>query len=208
MDVRVSNMEAKGIAETLCGLQNMHNSVLVLYKAYAKGNHELTNLANLTYYLLWNYSKSLIELQIFLNASLSSEEDYAKGQLCITINECLKHVIGFEIGQRNKSLWTTEMGDYISTHPEMKGQYDPIKNGLIQYADSFKKGCTLQEIRKLATHGDKVIDNLIKIHDLSHSEVLRYLAGWEKCMSPAANFAFSCFENECQQEINKRKLYI
>ena len=66
------------------------------------------------------------------------------------------------------------MGDYISTHPEMKGQYDPIKNGLIQYADSFKKGCTLQEIRKLATHGDKVIDNLIKIHDLSHSEVLRY----------------------------------
>ena len=105
MDVIVSNMNTKGIVETLYGLQNMHNSVLVLYNAHAKGNQELTNLANLAYYLLWNYSKSLIELQIFLNASLSCEEDYAKGQLCTTINECLKHVIGFEIGQRNKSLW-------------------------------------------------------------------------------------------------------
>lgn len=198
------NINSKDIVETLNELQDMCNSVLVLYDAHAKGNRELTNLANLTYYLLWNYSKSLIELQIFLNASLSCEEDYAKGQLCITINECLKHVIGFEIGQRNKSLWTKEIGDYISMHPEMKEHYDPIKNGLIQYANIFEKGCTLQEIRKLATHGDKEIDNLIKIHNLSHSVVLRYLAGWEKCISPAANFAFTCFENECQQEIIKR----
>lgn len=49
---------------------------------------------------------------------------------------------------------------------------------------------------------------LLRPHDLSHSEVIRYLAGWEKCISTAAHFAFTCFENECQQEINKRKLYI
>ena len=189
-------------------LQNMCNSVLVLYDAHAKDNQELKKLANLAYYLLWNYSKSMIELQMLLNASLPCEKDFAKGQLCITINECLKHVIGFETNQRKNSLWVKDMGEYILKQPEMKKQYSLIKDGLSLYADSFEKDCSLQEIRKLATHGDKEIDNLMKIRNLSHSEVFRYLTGWEKSLTPAANFAFSCFENECQQEINKRKLYI
>lgn len=192
------------IVKTLKGLQNMCNSVLVLYDAYANGNQELKNLANLAYYLLWNYSKSMIELQMLLNASLPCEENFAKGQLCITINECLKHVIGFETRQRKKSLWVKDMEDYISKRPKMKKQYSLIKDGLILYADSFNKDCTLQEIRKLATHGDKEIENLLKKHNLPHSEVFHYLAGWEKSVTPAANFAFSCFENECQKEINKR----
>ena len=211
MDIIASNINIKDITETLKGLQNMCNSVQILYEAYAKGNTELTNLANISFYLLWNYSKSMIELKILLNATLPCEEDFAKGQLCLTINECIKHVIGFNTKDgknRKESLWMKEMGEYISKHPEIKEQYGLIKDALIPYADDFDKGCILQEIRKIATHGDTHIDNLIKIHDLSHSEVIRFLAGWEKCISPAAHFAFTCFENECQQEINKRKLYI
>ena len=95
MDIIASNINIKDITETLKGLQNMCNSVQILYEAYAKGNTELTNLANISFYLLWNYSKSMIELKILLNATLPCEEDFAKGQLCLTIDECIKHVIGF-----------------------------------------------------------------------------------------------------------------
>lgn len=211
MNVRASNIKTKDITETLKGLQNMCNSVKILYEAYAKGNTELTNLANLSFYLLWNYSKSMIELKILLSATFPCEEDFAKGQLCLTIDECIKHVIGFNTKDgknRKESLWMKEMGEYTSKHPEINKQYGLIKDSLILYADDFDKGCVLQEIRKIATHGDTKIDNLIKIHNLSRSEVLGYLAGWEKCMSPAANFAFTCFENECKRKINKREFSI
>lgn len=211
MNVIASNIKTKDITETLKGLQNMCNSVQILYETYAKGNTELTNLANISFYLLWNYSKSMIELIILLSATFPCEEDFAKGQLCLTIDECIKHVIGFNTKDgknRKESLWMKEMGEYTSKHPEIKEQYGLIKEALILYADDFDKGCVLQEIRKIATHGDTKIDNLIKIHNLSHSEVLGYLAGWEKCMSPAANFAFTCFENECKRKINKRELSI
>ena len=193
------------LVENLNGLQNICNSILVLYEAHAIEKQELTNLANLTYYLSWNCSKSIIELKTLLNATSNIEQDYAKGQLCVTINECIKHLIGFETDDgkvRKKNLWIKEMGKYISKHPEIEKQYKKIKDDLILYADSFEKGSNIEVVRNIAAHGDSKIDNLIKIHNLSSLEVLRYLDGLGKCMLPAANFAFNCFENECQQEMN------
>ena len=49
MDIIASNINIKDITETLKGLQNMCNSVQILYEAYAKGNTELTNLANISF---------------------------------------------------------------------------------------------------------------------------------------------------------------
>ena len=58
-----------------------------MYKAHAQGNQELTDLGNITYYILWNYAKSLIALKHFLSATLRCEQDFAIGELCVTINE-------------------------------------------------------------------------------------------------------------------------
>ena len=88
-----ANIKFHEINTAIDEIQNMCNNVLILYNAHAKGNPELTNLANLTYYLLWNYSKSLIAVKLLLSATSQNEQDFAKGQLCITINECIKLVI-------------------------------------------------------------------------------------------------------------------
>ena len=199
------DINPKDIDETLNGLHNICNCTLVLYDAHAKGNLYLTNLANMTYYLLWNFSKSMIELKIFLSATIRNEQDFAKGQLCITINECIKHVIGFKTNNRKNrenSLWIREMGTYISKRPELSEQYEVIRDDLLLFAESFEKDNVLKDIRNIAAHGDIKIESLIKIHNLSFSKVMRFLDGWRKCMLPAANFAFTCFERECQLEMN------
>ena len=105
-------------------IQDMCNNVLILYKAYGKKNQELSDLANLAYNLLWIYSKSLIVLKMLLNSSVRCEQDYALGQICVTVNEGIKAVIGFTPDKRNTSLWIDKMGKYILEQVELKSQYD------------------------------------------------------------------------------------
>lgn len=201
-------LEPKYLEETINSLQNMCDNVRVLYHAHAKGNIEMTNLANLTYYLLWNYSKSLIAVKLLLSATTQYEQDFAKGQLCVTINESIKHVIGFDKDDgklRKKSFWIQEMGIFISTHQQYSEQYYAFKKEWIRYANSFDDNIELKDMRDIATHGDKKIDNLIKLQTLSVSNVIHYLDEWEKIMLPTAHFTFTCFENECQQEMKRIK---
>jgi hypothetical protein len=193
------------LVKTLEEIQDMCNNVLILYKAHAKGNQELTDLGNMTYYILWNFAKSLIALKHFQNATLNLERDFATGELCVTINECIKHVIGFKTFDgniRKKSLWIKEMGKYILKHPEQEEKYNALKAQLVAFADNFEKGHELEVIRNIATHGDTKINVLLKLHTTSISNIIKYLDGWGNLMLLVANFAFMCFENECQQVIN------
>lgn len=199
-------LEPNYLEETINGLQQMCDNVRVLYDAHAKGNTKLTKMANFAYYLLWNYSKSLIALKLLLSATTQSEQDFAKGQLCVTINECIKHVIGFDTDDgklRKKSLWIQEMGYFISIHQQYSEQYNAVKKEWIRYADCFDSNIELKDIRDIATHGSKKIENLIKLHTLSVSNVVHYLDEWGKIMLPTAHFIFTCFENECHHGMNK-----
>ena len=199
-------MNQTELIATLDELQDMCNNVLILYNAHDKGNQELTDLANMTYYILWNYTKFLIALKQFQNATLRCEQDFAIGELYITINECIKHVIGFKTDDgkhRNKSLWIKEMGNYILKHPVFKEKYITTKNMLIEFADSFKKNSDLKVIRDIAAHGDVKIEKLLKLHATPISIILQYMDDWGQCLMPVADFVFTCFESECQQEMNK-----
>lgn len=142
-----------------------------------------------------------------MSATTQYEQDFAKGQLCVTINECIKHVIGFETNngkQRKESLWIQEMGDFISNHQYSSEQYNSLKKDWIGYANSFDGNLELKDMREIATHGDKKIENLIKLHTLSVSKIVHYLDEWGKIMLPTAHFAFTCFENECQQKMKTK----
>ena len=200
-------MNQMELINTLDEIQNMCNNVLILYKVHAKGNQELTDLGNMTYYILWNYAKSLIALKHLLCTTLRYEQDFAIGELCVTINECIKHVIGFKTADgniRKKSLWIKEMGKYILKHPEQEEKYNTLKAQLVAFADSFEKGHELEVIRNIATHGDTKVNELLKLHTTPISNIIKYLDRWGNLMLPTADFAFTCFENECQQIMNKR----
>ena len=200
-------LEPNYLEETINGLQQMCDNVRVLYDAHAKGNTKLTKMANFAYYLLWNYLKSLIALKLLLSATTQSEQDFAKGQLCVTINECIKRVIGFEAKkgtQREECFWIQEMGIFISTHQQYSEQYYALKKEWIRYANSFDGNIDLKDMRDIATHGDKKIENLIKLHTLPVSNVVHYLDEWGKIMLPTAHFTFTCFENECQQVMDNK----
>ncbi len=206
-------MDQTELTDNLGYLQDMFNNVQFLYNAHAKGNQELTDLANITGYLLWNYTKSLIALKHFQNATLRCEQDFAIGELCVVINECTKKIIGFRTGdgkirKESESLWTDKMGKYITKHRELAKEYSLIKESWISYADTDDMQGEIKNIRDITTHGDDKLDKLIKLRDTSISDVIKYFDKWGKIMWPTANFVFTCFENECQQEINKRKLYI
>lgn len=206
-------MDQTELTDNLGYLQDMFNNVQFLYNAHAKGNQELTDLANITGYLLWNYTKSLIALKHFQNATLRCEQDFAIGELCVVINECTKKIIGFRTGdgkirKESESLWTDKMGKYITIHRELAKEYSLIKESWISYADTDDMQGEIKNIRDITTHGDDKLDKLIKLRDTSISDVIKYFDKWGKIMWPTANFVFTCFENECQQEINKRKLYI
>ena len=126
-------MNKNEIDETLEELEKMSDNVLVLNDAYSKENPLLLELANITYYLLWNYTKSLIALKMYLNSTFRCEKDFALSQICITINECLKHVIGFntkDSKQRKDSIWIAKMGRFIVSHPEMQEHYNSLKEKL------------------------------------------------------------------------------
>ena len=190
-------IEPNYLDEKIKELQKMCNNVIILYNKHAKGNQELTNLANLTYYILWNYLKSLTALKILFNASTQYEQDFAKGQLCVTINECIKRIIGFP-KQRKESFWIQEMENFISTHQRDKEQFITLKENWVTFADNFDGNAELRDMRDIATHGDKEIEKLIKLHTLPVSNVVHYLDEWGKNMLPTAHFVFSCFENECK----------
>lgn len=192
-------------------LQDMFNNVLILYNAHAKGNQELNELANMTGYLLWNYTKSLITLKHFQNATLRCEQDFAIGELCVVINECTKKIIGFKTKDgkvRKESLWIDKMGSYISTHPELATEYSSLKERWISYADVDNTQGAIKDLRDITTHGDNELYKLIKLHNTSISDVIKYLDKWGKIMWPTANLVFTCFENECKRKINKRELSI
>ncbi len=199
-----SNINNKEIIKIIDDIQDMCNNVLILYKAYGKKNQELSDLANLAYNLLWIYSKSLIVLKMLLNSSVRCEQDYALGQICVTVNEGIKAVIGFTPDKRNTSLWIGQMGKYILEQVELKSQYDKITNDLIRCADTIDHERQMKTIRDLATHGNSNIEELLKLHMVSNSEVFSYLDKWSRCLWPAANFAYVCFERECQQEKNNK----
>ena len=196
-------MDKNYLEKQIKGLQDMCNNVIILYNEHAKGNQELTNLANLTYYILWNYLKSLTALKILFSASTQYEQDFAKGQLCVTINECTKHIIGFS-KQREESFWNQEMANFIYIHQKYKEQYIKLKENWVAFADGFDGNAKLKDFRDIATHGDKKIENLIKLHELSVFQIGHYLNEWEKIMLPTAHYIFTCFENECQQEMNNK----
>ena len=127
------------------------------------------------------------------------------GELCVVINECTKKIIGFRTGKtRKESLWIDKIGRYITRHPELTQEYNSLKEKWISYADTDDTQGEIKDIRDIATHGDNELYKLIKLHDTSTSDVINYLDIWGKLMWPTANFVFTCFENECQQEINKR----
>lgn len=200
-------MNQKEVINTLNEVQNMSNNVLILYNAHAKGNQELTDLGNMTYYIIWNFAKSLIALKHLQSTTLRIEQDFAIGELYVTINECIKHVIGFKTADgniRKKSLWVKEMGRYILKHPEKEEQYNKLKDLLVAFADSFPKGTELEELRNIATHGDTRIDELLKLHTTPNSKIFHHLDRWGKCILPAAHFALTCFEDECQNEMNDK----
>lgn len=202
-------MNQTELTDNLGNLQDMYNNVQILYNAHAKGNQELTDLANMTGYLLWNYTKSLITLKHFQNAAIRWEQDFAIGELCVVINECTKKIIGFRTGDtRKKSLWIGQIGRYITRYLELTQEYNSLKERWISYADNTDIQMTIKDIRDITIHGGEKLDELIKLHDTPTSDIINYLDIWGKLMWPTANLLFTCFENECQQEINKRKLYI
>ena len=190
----------KEIDKTLNDLQVMSYNVQILYDKVAKRNHELSNLANMSYYFLWNYSKSLILTKLLLVDYPQSMQDFAKGQLYVTINESIKQIIGFG-KQRQKSLWINEMSKYCSMRSEIKEQYNKIKDAWIEYTNENEKNKNIKTIRDIATHGDKSIEKLTKIKSLSLPDVIKTLDWWGKIMWTTAHFTFTCFENECQQAI-------
>ena len=199
-----TSISQKVLVDTLDEIQIMFNNVLILYNAHAKGNQELNDLANMTGYLLWNYSKSLITLKHFQNAVTRWEQDFAIGELCVVINECTKKIIGFKTEDRGKSLWIDKIGRYITTrYPELTQEYGLLKDKWVSYADTTDIQGKIKDIRDITTHGDNELYKLIKLHDTSTSDIINYLYIWGKLMWPTANFVFTCFENECQQEMNK-----
>ena len=200
-----TSISQKVLVDTLDEIQIMFNNVLNLYNAHAKGNQELTDLANMTGYLLWNYSKSLITLKHFQNAVTRWEQDFAIGELCVVINECTKKIIGFETGntRRERNLWINKIGKFISRHPELTQEYNSLKERWVSYADTADIQGKIKDIRDITTHGDNELYKLNKLHDTSTSDIINYLYIWGKLMWPTANFVFTCFENECQQEMNK-----
>lgn len=198
-------MNQTELIDTLEEIQDMCKNVLILYNAHAQGNQELTDLANLTGYLLWNYTKSLITLKHLLNMTLRCEQDFAIGELCVVINECTKKIIGFKTKDgknRKESLWINKMGRYITIHPELTKEYNLLKEKWIFYADSSYTQGIIKDLRDVATHGDIKIDELIKLHNASISDIINYLDNWGKIMQPTANFVFNCFENKCKQVMN------
>ena len=137
--------------------------MLILYDAHAKGNPELTDLANMTGYLLWNYTKSLITLKHFQNAILRCEQDFAIGELCVVINVCTKKIIGFRTKDgkiRKDSFWIDKVGRYITRHPELIKEYSLLKERWISYADTDDTQGEIKTIRDIATHGDNELFNL------------------------------------------------
>lgn len=202
-------MNKNEIDETLEELEKMSDNVLVLNDAYSKENPLLLELANITYYLLWNYTKSLIALKMYLNSTFRCEKDFALSQICITINECLKHVIGFntkDSKQRKDSIWIAKMGRFIVCHPEMQEHYNSLKEKLLLFADKFDKGSVLKAVRDIATHGDKDIEKMRSLHQIPSSTIIQHLSEWGMYMQPTAHFAFTVFENECQREIDNRNV--
>ncbi len=190
--------------DNIGNLQDMCNNVLFLYNAHAKGNQELTDLANITGYMLWSYTKSLIALKYFQNAPLRHKQDFAIGELCVVINECTKKIIGFRTGKaRKESLWIDKIGRYITRHPELTQEYNSLKEGWISYADTTDIQMAIKDVRSITIHGVEKVDELIKLHDTSTSDVIDHLDIWGKLMWPTANLVFTCFENECQQELIK-----
>ena len=200
-----SYMNQTELIDTLEEIQNMCNKVLILYNAHAKGNQELADLANMTGYLLWNYTKSLITLNHLQNATLRCEQDFAKGELCVVINECTKKIIGFttKTGKiRKRSSWIDVMERYITIHPELTKEYSLLKERWMAFADITDIQNKIKDIRDITTHGDEKMDELIKLHNVPISDVIKYLDKWGKLMWPTANFVFTCFEKECQQTQN------
>lgn len=198
-------MNQAELTDNLGSLQDMFNNVQSLFNAYARGNQELTDLANMTGYLLWNYTKSLITLKHFQNAALRWEQDFAIGELCVVINECTKKIIGFPTGKtRKESLWIDKIGRYITSHPELIQEYSSLKERWIAYADTTDIQQTIKDIRDITIHGGEKFDELIKLHDTSTSDVINYLYIWGKLMWPTANLVFTCFENECQQVMDNK----
>lgn len=198
-------MNQTELIDTLEELQDMCNNVLILYNAHAQGSQELTDLANMTGYLLWNYTKSLIILKHFQNATLRCEQDFAIGELCVVINECTKKIIGFKTKDgklRKESLWIDKIGRYITIHPELTKEYNLLKEKWLFYADAADIQGIIKDMRDIATHGDIKMDELIKLHNASISDIINYLDKWGKIMWTTANFVFICFENKCQQVMN------
>jgi hypothetical protein len=85
-----------------------------------------------------------------------------------------------------------------------------LKEKWISFADTDTTNIQtkIKEIRDIMTHGDEKLDEFIILNNTPTSDVIKYLNDWGRLMWPTANMVFTCFENECQQEINKRKLYI
>ena len=198
-------MNQKETVDSLNEIQSMCNNVLILYNAYAKGNQELTDLANITFNLLWNYAKSLIELKLLLYSTSRFELDYAIWGLCVTINECTKKIIGYTTDNgktRERRSWINKMAKYITKHPELNNEYNSLKEEWISYADTTDMQMKIKEIRDIMTHGVDQLDDFIILNNTSTSNILKYVDKWGKIMWPTANFVFTCFENECKQEIN------
>lgn len=198
-------MNKNEIEEELKELEKMSENVLVLNDAYSKGNSLLKELASITYYLLWSYIKSLVLLKLFIYSTFQCEKDFALGQLCVTINECLKHVIGYKTKdekQRKNSLWIAKMGNFIINHPDMQEQYNSLKEKLLLFADKFDKGSELKAIRDIAIHGDEDIQIMRSLHLIPSSTVIQHLSEWENHINPTTHFVLTVFENECQREMN------
>ncbi len=195
-------MNQKELVNNLNDIQSMCNNVLILYNAHAKGNQELTDLANVTFNILWSYAKSLVEIKLLLNATLRFEQDYAIGGLCITMNECTKKIIGYTTKKRKESLWIDKFGKYITRHPELNKEYELLKEKWISFADTDTTNIQtkIKEIRDIMTHGDEKLDEFIILNNTPTSDVIKYLNDWGRLMWPTANMVFTCFENECQQE--------
>lgn len=196
-----NNMNQKEIVDNLNEIQSMGNHVLILYNAHAKGNKELTDLANVTFNILWSYAKSLVEIKLLLNATLRFEQDYAIGGLCITMNECTKKIIGYTTEKRKKSLWIDKFGKYITRHPELNKEYKLLKEKWISFADKTDIQTKIKEIRDTMTHGDEKLDEYIILNNTPTSDVIKYLNDWGRLMWSTANMVFTCFENECKHEM-------
>ncbi len=187
----------KEIDDTLIEIQHMCDSVAVLYKFYAKSKcAELEELGRFTYYLLWVNSIALIILKWFNNSSLRCEQDYALGQLCVIINESTKKIIGFSEPTRKKCFWNEVMGAYTIKHPNELKDFNNLGDSLRSFAN-LPEQKTLKELREITTHGDKKIEELLRLRSLPTKDIIRFLGLWGDCMLPAANFAFRCFEKEC-----------